>query len=75
VPREQVVTMNSVATAAGAIAAFLGANFMLVPRFFVGTGDRGAAVIIFITAVPVSIALLLSLRFGPRVLGPDDTQR
>jgi len=75
VPREQVVTMNSVATASGAIAAFLGANFMLVPRFFVGTGDRGAAVIIFITAVPVSIALLLSLRFGPRVLGPDDTQR
>ncbi len=75
VPREQVVTMNSVATASGAIAAFLGANFMLVPRFFVGTGDRGAAVIIFITAVPVSIALLLSLRFGPQVLGPDDTQR
>jgi MFS family permease len=75
VPREQVVTMNSVATASGAIAAFLGANFMLVPRFFVGAGDRGAAVIIFITAVPVSIALLLSLRFGPRVLGPDDTQR
>ena len=75
VPREQVVTMNSVATASGAIAAFLGANFMLVPRFFVGVGDRGAAVIIFITAVPVSIALLLSLRFGPRVLGPDDTQR
>jgi len=75
VPREQVVTMNSVATASGAIAAFLGANFMLVPRFFVGTGDKGAAVIIFITAVPVSIALLLSLRFGPRVLGPDDTQR
>jgi MFS family permease len=75
VPREQVVTMNSVATASGAIAAFLGANFMLVPRYFVGTGDRGAAVIIFITAVPVSIALLLSLRFGPRVLGPDDTQR
>jgi hypothetical protein len=75
VPREQVVTMNSVATASSAIAAFLGANFMLVPRFFVGTGDRGAAVIIFISAVPVSIALLLSLRFGPRVLGPDDTQR
>ena len=33
VPREQVVTMNSVATAAGAVAAFVGANFMLVPRF------------------------------------------
>jgi len=75
VPREQVVTMNSVATAAGAIAAFLGANFMLVPRFFAGAGDRGAAVIIFTTAIPVAIALLLSWRFGPRVLGPDDTQR
>jgi MFS family permease len=75
VPREQVVTMNSVATAAGAIAAFLGANFMLVPRFFVGAGDQGASVIIFVTAIPVAVALLLSWRFGPRVLGPDDTKR
>lgn len=75
VPREQVVTMNSVATASGAVAAFLGANFMLVPRFFAGAGDEGASVIIFITAIPVSIALLLSLRFGSRVLGPDDTKR
>jgi hypothetical protein len=75
VPREQVVTMNSVATASGAFAAFLGANFMLVPRFFVGAGDEGASAIIFITAIPVSIALLLSLRFGARVLGPDDTRR
>ncbi len=75
VPREQVVTMNSVATASGAVAAFLGANFMLVPRFFAGAGDDGASVIIFITAIPVSIALFLSLRFGARVLGPDDTKR
>jgi len=75
VPREQVVTMNSVATACGAVAAFLGANFMLVPRFVVGAGDKGASTIIFSTAIPVSIALLLSLRFGPRVLGPDDTKR
>ncbi len=75
VPREQVVTMNSVATASGAVAAFLGANFMLVPRFFAGAGDDGASVIIFTTAIPVSIALLLSLRFGSRVLGPDDTKR
>ncbi len=75
VPREQVVTMNSVATASGAVAAFLGANFMLVPRFVVGAGDKGAAAIIFITAIPLSIALLLSLRFGSRVLGPDDTER
>jgi len=75
VPREQVVTMNSVAIASGAIAAFLGANFMLVPRFFVGAGDGGASVIVFITIIPISIALLLSFRFGPRVLGPDDTRR
>lgn len=75
VPREQVVTMNSVATASGAFAAFLGANFMLVPRYVVGAGDSGAAVIIFLTAIPVLLALLLTLRFGPRVLGPDDTKR
>jgi MFS family permease len=75
VPREQVVTMNAVATAAGAIAAFFGANFMLIPRWFVGGSDRGASVIIFLTLIPVSVALLLSLRFGPRVLGPDDTKR
>lgn len=75
VPREQVVTMNSVATASGAVGAFLGANFMLVPRFIVGAGDGGASVVIFITALPVSIALLLSWRFRPRALGPDDTKR
>jgi hypothetical protein len=75
VPREQVVTMNSVSTAAGAVAAFLGANFMLVPRFFAGAGDQGASIIIFLTSIPVAIALLLSWRFGPRVLGPDDTKR
>jgi MFS family permease len=75
VPREQVVTMNSVATAAGAAAAFVGANFMLVPRFLVGAGDRGASAVIFLTAIPVGLALVLSLRFGARVLGPDDTKR
>ncbi|MBW0013514.1 MAG: MFS transporter [Mycobacterium sp.] len=75
VPREQVVAMNSLATASGAIAAFLGANFMLVPRFFVGAGDKGASAIVFMTTIPVAIALLLSFRFAPRVLGPDDTRR
>ena len=39
VPREQVVTMNSIASAVGAVAAFLGANFMLVPRALFGSGD------------------------------------
>jgi MFS transporter len=75
VAREQVVTMNSVATASGAVAAFLGANFMLLPRWLAGAGDEGASAIIFTVAIPVVIALLLSLRFGSRVLGPDDTKR
>jgi len=75
VPREQVVTMNSVAIASGAVAAFLGANFMLVPRLALGAGDDSASAVIFLTVIPVTIALLLSLRFAPRVLGPDDTQR
>ncbi|OBI13764.1 MFS transporter [Mycobacterium sp. E2462] len=75
VPREQVVTMNAVAMAAGAIAAFFGANFMLIPRYLLGAGDQGASAIIFLTAIPVALALLLSYRFGSHVLGPDDTRR
>jgi MFS family permease len=75
VPREQVVTMNSIASATGAVAAFVGANFMLVPRWLLGAGDSGSASIIFLVTLPLLIALLLSLRFRPRVLGPDDTQR
>jgi MFS family permease len=73
VPRDQVVTMNSVAIAAGAAATFLGANFMLVPRWLIGDGDKGASAIIFIVLVPVTIALVLAIRFPARVLGPDDT--
>ncbi|HZA11828.1 MFS transporter [Mycobacterium sp.] len=75
VPREQVVTMNSVATAVGAAAAFLGANFMLIARWLFGAGDTGAATVIFIVTVPVLLALLLALRFPPHSLGPDDTAR
>jgi MFS family permease len=75
VPRGQVVTMNSIASATGAVAAFLGANFMLVPRTLIGSGDHGAASIIFLVILPLLIALLLSLRFAAHVLGPDDTQR
>src|SRR5690349_1177228 len=48
VPREQVVTMNSVATAIAGAAAFLGAIFMLLPRWLFGANDTGAATIIFI---------------------------
>ena len=70
VPREQVVTMNSVATAAGATATFLGAIFMLLPRWLFGSGDAAAATVIALVAVPIAVALLLSQRFSPRVLGP-----
>ncbi len=75
VPREQVVTMNSIAAAVGAVAAFLGANFMLVPRAFFGSGDRGSASTILLVIIPLLISLLLSLRFPAHVLGPDDTRR
>lgn len=75
VPQPRVVTMNSVATAVGATATFLGANFMLLPRWLFGSGDAGAATIILLVAVPVAVALLLSIRFPRHVLGPDDTAR
>jgi len=75
VPREQVVTMNWIASATAALAAFAGASFMLIPRTILGSGDNGAASIILLVIVPLLIALLLSLRFGAHVLGPDDTQR
>lgn len=75
VPREQVVAMNSVATATGGIAAFLGAIFMLVPRTVFGADDTGAAAIILVVAVPVSLALWLSWRFAPHVLGPHESKR
>jgi MFS family permease len=75
VPRDQVVTMNSVATAFGAVAAFLGANFMLLPRWLFGSGDTGASVIIILAALPVALALVLAIRFKPHVLGPDQTRK
>ncbi len=75
VPRENVLTMNSVATATGALATFLGANFMLLPRWLFGADDAGAAVVILLAAVPVLLALVLSVRFSPHILGPDDSAR
>lgn len=71
VPRSQIVTMNSVATATGAGATFLGANFMLLPRWIVGSGDSAAATVIFLVAIPIAVALALSVRFPRHVLGPD----
>ncbi|MEH3131032.1 MAG: MFS transporter [Mycolicibacterium neoaurum] len=75
VPRDHVLTMNSVATATGALATFLGANFMLLPRWLLGADDGGAAVVIFLAAIPVALSLVLSVRFAPRALGPDDSAR
>ena len=75
VPRDRVVAMNSVATAAGGAAAGLGAVFMVLPRWLFGADDTGAATIILIVAVPVLIALWLSWRFPPHMLGPDDSAR
>jgi hypothetical protein len=75
VPRDQVVAMNSVQNATGAAALFVGAIFMLVPRWLFGAGDSGSAVVIFLAATQVALALFLSVRFAPRVLGPDDTAR
>jgi MFS family permease len=63
VPREQVVTMNSVATASGATAAFLGANFMLLPRWLAGDGDAAAAAVIVvvtdIAAVTITVVAVI----------------
>jgi hypothetical protein len=75
VRREQVVTMNAVATATGGAAAFLGAMLMLLPRWLFGADDTGAAAIIFLVTVPVALALLLSVRFPPHILGPHESTR
>lgn len=75
VPREQVVTMNSVATATSAAALSFGAAFMLLPRWLWGAGDVGSAAVIFVAAASVAVAWFLSLRFAPHVLGPDDSAR
>ncbi|MDG4667308.1 MFS transporter [Mycobacterium sp. 236(2023)] len=75
VPRAQVIAMNSVYTATGSIAAFGGVVFMLVPRWLFGAGDSGGSVVIVLVTVPVALALWLSKRFPPRLLGPDDSVR
>ncbi len=75
VPREHVVTMNAVATATGGAAAFLGAGFMLLPRWIFGAGDTGAATVMLVVVIPVALALVLSVRFPPHVLGPRESVR
>ena len=75
VPRAQVVTMNAVVVATGGAAASLGASFMLLTRWLFGADDTGAAAVILIVAVPVSLALRLSVRFHPHILGPHESKR
>ena len=75
VPRDQVVAMNAVSVATGAAAAFFGAFFMLLPRWLFGADDAGGAVVIFLVSAPVAVALWLSVRFPPGVLGPDQSAR
>lgn len=75
VPRDQVITMNSVASATSAAMLFFGAMSMLGPRLLFGAGDTGSSIALFIAAAPVAVALLLSVRFAPKVLGPDDSVR
>lgn len=75
VPRAQVIAMNSVATATGSVAAFAGAFSMLAPRWQWGAGDSGSSVAIFLVTIPVAAALWLSIRFPPRLLGPDHSAR
>ncbi|MHA7666986.1 MFS transporter [Mycolicibacterium sp. HS_4_1] len=75
VPTAQVVSMNSVATAVGAVSAFAGANVMLLPRWLLGAGDTSSAVVIWLAALPVALALWLSVRFHRHLLGPDDSAR
>lgn len=75
VPREQVVTMNSVATATGGAAAFVGAGFMLASRSIFGADNKGSAAIILIVVIPVLIAFALSVRFPRHVLGPQESAR
>ena len=70
VPRPQVLTMNSVATAVGATATFLGANFMLLPRWLMGSGDTAAATVIALVLIPLAVALVVGRSFAPHVLGP-----
>jgi hypothetical protein len=67
--------MNALATAIGAIATFLGANFMLLPRWLFGANDAGSATVIFIVTAPVLAALVLATRFASHSLGPDYTAR
>ncbi len=67
--------MNSVATATGGAAAFLGAIFMLLPRWLFGADDTGAAAIIFIVAMPVALALCCRCGSRRTCSGPDDSTR
>ena len=75
VPEQEVVTMNAVATAVGGVALFFGANCIFFPRWVFGAGHASSAATLFAALVPVFVATVLAVRFAPRSLGPDDTDR
>ena len=76
VPREQVVTMNAVATAVGAVATLRRRqSSCCCPA---GCSARTTPVLpqsFSSSSLRCSIALLLALRFASHSLGPDDTAR
>ncbi len=75
VPREQVVTMNAVATAAGGAAASRRRQLHVLAAGTVRRQQHRLRGCHFLVVVPVALALFLALRFSPHVLGPDDTAR
>ena len=62
VPREQVVTMNSIASAVGAVGASVPTSCWC--RAPCSAPDAGAALVIFLVIVPLLIALVRWPRFS-----------
>lgn len=75
VPRDQVATMNSVATAVGATATFTGLLCMLGPRSLFGATDVGWSTVILLVIIPALGASYVAAGYGPDRLGPDHTAR
>lgn len=71
VPKEQLVTANSIAPTAGTIIFGLGLLAGIVLRGLLGGGDHGAALILVAAAVAYVSAGLLALTLGRDQLGPS----